>query len=53
MTDSIWVTPVVTGAEVETPPTPCPDCSALIVRLTVRGLHEDGLAALPSHPLLP
>ena len=45
MTDSTWATPVVTGAEVEPPPTTCPDCSALMVRLTV--MHEDGVADLP------
>lgn len=53
VTDSIWVSPVVSGAEVETPPTTCPDCSALMVRLAVCGMHDDGVAVLPSILLCP
>lgn len=46
MADRMWVLPVVTGAEVDTA-TFCPDCSALMVRLTIGGLHDTGVADLP------
>jgi hypothetical protein len=41
----IEVTPIVTGATVTT--RTCDNCAALMVSLTVGGLHEDGVAQLP------
>lgn len=47
MADSINVTPVVTGAEVDPRHTTCDQCAALMVSLTVGGLHESGVVDLP------
>ena len=41
------VSPVITGAEVD-PKATCPDCAALLVTLTVGGLHDTGVVNLPS-----
>lgn len=52
MADSIWVRPIVASAEVDTSEM-CDSCSALMVRLSISGLHEDGVAELPSILLCP
>lgn len=46
VTDSIWVSPVVSDAEVD-PTETCTSCAALMVRLSIAGLHADGVAELP------
>lgn len=48
----IWLDPVVTGAEVD-PHEFCTSCSAHMVRLTVSGLGDEGVAELPSILLCP
>lgn len=52
MADSIWVEPAVTGAEVDTTRT-CGDCAALMVRLSIVGVHDDGTVDLPPILLCP
>ena len=52
MDDRIWVDPVVTGAVVDQAHT-CDSCAALMVRLTVSGLHEDGAVKLPDILICP
>jgi hypothetical protein len=44
--DRMWVSPVVRGAEVD-PTQTCDSCAALMVRLSITGLHDDGLVDLP------
>lgn len=46
MPDSLWVAPVVSGAEVD-PTETCTNCAALMVRLHIGGLHEGGVIDLP------
>lgn len=46
MADQLWVLPVVSGAEVCTG-TFCPSCSAVMVKLTIGGLHDQGAVTLP------
>ena len=46
MADRIWVSPTVSGADVD-PTDTCTSCAALMVRLSITGLHEDGLVDLP------
>lgn len=48
----IEVTAVVTGAEVD-PKATCPSCAALMVTLTVGGLHDSGVVDLPPILLCP
>lgn len=52
MADTWWVNPIVTGAEVD-PTETCHSCAALMVRLTVGGLGDDGVVELPSILLCP
>lgn len=37
---------MVTGADVD-PTETCTSCAALMVRLSITGMHEDGLVTLP------
>lgn len=48
----VWVYPVVTGAQVDGLRT-CESCSALMVRLTVGGLGDDGAIQLPDILICP
>lgn len=50
--DSLWVSPVVSGAEVD-PTETCTSCSALMVRLSIGGLHDGGVIDLPPILLCP
>jgi hypothetical protein len=50
--DTVWVEPVVTGAEVDTAHT-CDSCAALMVRLTIHGYNEDGAVQLPDILICP
>lgn len=52
MTDTWWVSPVVTGAQVD-PTETCNSCAALMVRFTVGGLGDDGVVQLPSILICP
>lgn len=52
MAATFWVSPVVTGAEVD-PTETCRSCAALMVRLAIGGLGDHGIVELPSILLCP
>jgi len=52
MSDRMWVSPVVSGAEVD-PNETCTSCAALMVRLSIGGLSDGGVLDLPPILLCP